>query len=108
MPGFGEQMRQISLNFVPTASSFAAGCSHSGNALVINLPGQPKSIKGKRCWKGCVTWTAPGVHGSLQPFPTALTLIGGPRQDQRRGVQAFRPKTPFDRCRQRPVRGRRL
>jgi molybdopterin adenylyltransferase len=45
MPGFGEQMRQISLHFVPTAILSRQGCGIRGQSLILNLPGQPKSIR---------------------------------------------------------------
>ncbi len=98
MPGFGEQMRQISLNFVPTAilsrqvaviRETAAG--HA--ALIINLPGQPKAIRetleGLRDDAGKVT--VPGIFAAV---PYCIDLIGGPYiETHERVVKAFRPKS---------------
>ena len=92
MPGFGEQMRQISLNFVPTAILSRQGAVIRGNALVINLPGQPKSIKetleGLRDADGKST-----VHGIFAAVPYCVDLIGGPYIETFEAVcRAFRPK----------------
>jgi len=96
MPGFGEQMRQISLNFVPTAilSRQVAVIRETSDhaALIINLPGQPKSIRetleglretdGKR--------KVPGIFAAV---PYCIDLIGGPYMETRpEVVAAFRPK----------------
>ena len=92
MPGFGEQMRQISLNFVPTAILSRQVAVIRGKALVINLPGQPKSIKetleGLRDAAGKAT-----VHGIFAAVPYCVDLIGGPYIETVEGVcKAFRPK----------------
>ncbi len=92
MPGFGEQMRQISLNFVPTAILSRQVAVIRGNALVINLPGQPKSIKetleGLRDANGQST-----VHGIFAAVPYCVDLIGGPYIETVDAVcKAFRPK----------------
>ncbi len=92
MPGFGEQMRQISLNFVPTAILSRQVAVIRGNALVINLPGQPKSIQetleGLRDADGKAS-----VHGIFAAVPYCVDLIGGPYIDTNDAVcKAFRPK----------------
>ncbi len=92
MPGFGEQMRQISLNFVPTAILSRQVAVIRGKALVINLPGQPKSIKetleGLRDDDGKST-----VHGIFAAVPYCIDLIGGPYIETVNAVcKAFRPK----------------
>ncbi|MEI6002958.1 molybdopterin adenylyltransferase [Paraburkholderia bengalensis] len=97
MPGFGEQMRQISLNFVPTAilSRQVAVIRETAEraALIINLPGQPKSIKetleGLRDEAGKVT--VPGIFAAV---PYCIDLIGGPYIETNTAVvAAFRPKS---------------
>ncbi len=92
MPGFGEQMRQISLNFVPTAILSRQVAVVRGQALIINLPGQPKSIaetlEGLRAADG-----GPQVHGIFAAVPYCIDLIGGPYLDTNDAVcKAFRPK----------------
>jgi molybdopterin adenylyltransferase len=92
MPGFGEQMRQISLNFVPTAILSRQVAVVRGQALIINLPGQPKSIaetlEGLRAADG-----SPQVHGIFAAVPYCIDLIGGPYLDTHESVcKAFRPK----------------
>ena len=92
MPGFGEQMRQISLNFVPTAILSRQVAVIRGNALVINLPGQPKSIRetleGLRDADGKAS-----VHGIFAAVPYCIDLIGGPYIETNDTVcKAFRPK----------------
>lgn len=92
MPGFGEQMRQISLNFVPTAILSRQVAVIRGNALIINLPGQPKSIKetleGLRDGDGKAA-----VHGIFAAVPYCIDLIGGPYIETDDAVcKAFRPK----------------
>lgn len=96
MPGFGEQMRQVSLAFVPTAilsRQVAVLREIEGHAaLIINLPGQPKAIRetleGLRDEDGKVV--VPGVFAAV---PYCLDLIGGPYVDtQAQVVKAFRPK----------------
>ena len=97
MPGFGEQMRQISLNFVPTAilSRQVAVIRETGEhaALIINLPGQPKSIQetleGLRDESGAVK--TPGIFAAV---PYCIDLIGGPYvSTHEQVVAAFRPKS---------------
>ncbi|RQS09377.1 molybdopterin adenylyltransferase [Burkholderia sp. Bp9002] len=97
MPGFGEQMRQISLNFVPTAilsRQVAVIRETAGHAaLIINLPGQPKSIKetleGLRDASGNAT--VPGIFAAV---PYCIDLIGGPYiETDAAVVAAFRPKS---------------
>jgi molybdopterin adenylyltransferase len=93
MPGFGEQMRQISLNFVPTAILSRQVAVIRGKALIINLPGQPKSIRetleGLRDAEG-----KQKVHGIFAAVPYCLDLIGAARVDTNEAVcKAFRPKT---------------
>ena len=92
MPGFGEQMRQISLNFVPTAILSRQVAVIRSNALVINLPGQPKSIRetleGLRDADGKAS-----VHGIFAAVPYCIDLIGGPYIETNGTVcKAFRPK----------------
>lgn len=97
MPGFGEQMRQVSLAFVPTAilsrqvAVLRETAEHA--ALIINLPGQPKAIRetleGLRDADGKVV-----VQGVFAAVPYCLDLIGGPYVDTRESVvKAFRPKS---------------
>ena len=110
MPGFGEQMRQISLRFVPTAilsrqvavirfhpvdtaGSAAVNVSKRSGALIINLPGQPKAIKetleGLRDKEG--TLVAGGIFAAV---PYCIDLIGGPYIETDDAVcKSFRPKT---------------
>ena len=93
MPGFGEQMRQISLNFVPTAILSRQVAVIRGKALIINLPGQPKSIRetleGLRAAEG-----REPVHGIFAAVPYCLDLIGAPYLETRDEVcKAFRPKS---------------
>ena len=99
MPGFGEQMRQISLQFVPTAilSRQVAVIRHQ--SLIINLPGQPKSIaqtlEGLKDESGEVK-----ITGLFASVPYCIDLIGGPYLETVESVcKAFRPKTA-----QRPTR----
>lgn len=93
MPGFGEQMRQISLRFVPTAILSRQVAVIRGDALIINLPGQPKSIRetleGLRNTDGSVA--VPGIFAAV---PYCIDLIGGPYIETRERVcKAFRPKS---------------
>jgi molybdopterin adenylyltransferase len=93
MPGFGEQMRQISLNFVPTAILSRQVGVIRGSSLILNLPGQPKSIKetleGVRDTEGHSV--VPGIFAAV---PYCLDLIGGPYVDTNENVvKAFRPKS---------------
>ncbi|WP_313696790.1 molybdopterin adenylyltransferase [Achromobacter sp.] len=98
MPGFGEQMRQISLRFVPTAilSRQVAVIRETDDghaALIVNLPGQPKSIRetleGLKGDDGAVL--VPGIFAAV---PYCIDLIGGPYAETRPEViAAFRPKS---------------
>ena len=96
MPGFGEQMRQISLNFVPTAilSRQVAVIRETADhaALIINLPGQPKSIK--ETLEGLRDETGKSkVPGIFAAVPYCIDLIGGPYIETDPAiVAAFRPK----------------
>jgi len=96
MPGFGEQMRQISLHFVPTAilSRQVAVIRETPSraALIINLPGQPRAIKetleGLKDVEGRAT--VPGIFAAV---PYCIDLIGGPYVETHDGVvKAWRPK----------------
>ncbi|AMH04870.1 molybdopterin adenylyltransferase [Achromobacter xylosoxidans] len=97
MPGFGEQMRQISLRFVPTAilsrqvAVIRERPSHA--ALIVNLPGQPKAIRetleGLKADDGTVL--AAGIFAAI---PYCIDLIGGPYAETHPEViAAFRPKS---------------
>lgn len=93
MPGFGEQMRQISLNFVPTAILSRQVAVIRKRSLIINLPGQPKSIaqtlEGLKDEAGNIT-----VHGIFAAVPYCLDLIGAPYVETNDAiVKAFRPKS---------------
>jgi molybdopterin adenylyltransferase len=98
MPGFGEQMRQISLHFVPTAilsrqTAVIRETADGHAALVMNLPGQPKSIKetleGLKDAAGNTL-----VGGIFAAVPYCIDLIGGPYSDTNPDVcKAFRPKS---------------
>jgi molybdopterin adenylyltransferase len=93
MPGFGEQMRQISLRFVPTAILSRQVAVIRGNSLIINLPGQPKSITetlgGLKDPQGATL-----VDGIFAAVPYCIDLIGGPYLQTRDAFcKAFRPKT---------------
>lgn len=93
MPGFGEQMRQIGLQFVPTAILSRQLGVIRKQALILNLPGQPKSIKetleGVKDAAGQVL--VPGIFAAV---PYCLDLIGGPYVETREAVvAAFRPKS---------------
>lgn len=91
MPGFGEQMRQISLNFVPTAILSRQVAVVRGKALIINLPGQPKSIA--ETLEG-LPGRQPPVHGIFAAVPYCIDLIGGPYFETDESVcKAFRPKS---------------
>ena len=95
MPGFGEQMRQISLAFVPTAILSRQVAVIRGKALLINLPGQPKAIA--ETLGGLVAGgdsARPPVHGIFAAVPYCVDLIGGPYIETDPSVcQAFRPKS---------------
>ena len=89
MPGFGEQMRQISLKFVPTAILSRQVAVIRKRALIINLPGQPKSIR--ETLEGLKD---AGVHGIFSAVPYCVDLIGGPYIETHESVvKAFRPKS---------------
>ncbi|QXG54118.1 molybdopterin adenylyltransferase [Pantoea jilinensis] len=93
MPGFGEQMRQISLQFVPTAILSRQVGVIRKQSLILNLPGQPKSIKetleGLKDEQGNVK-----VHGIFASVPYCLQLLDGPYvETHREVVAAFRPKS---------------
>jgi molybdopterin adenylyltransferase len=91
MPGFGEQMRQISLAFVPTAILSRQVAVIRGKTLIINLPGQPKSIA--ETLAGLPQATPP-VHGIFAAVPYCVDLIGGPYIETDDAVcKAFRPKS---------------
>ncbi|HEX5806160.1 MAG TPA: molybdopterin adenylyltransferase [Macromonas sp.] len=99
MPGFGEQMRQISLRFVPTAILSRQVAVIRDQSLIINLPGQPKSIaetlEGLKDAEGRAV--VPGIFAAV---PYCIDLIGGPYLETHDAVcAAFRPKSA-----QRPVR----
>jgi molybdopterin adenylyltransferase len=90
MPGFGEQMRQIGLAFVPTAILSRQVAVIRGRSLVINLPGQPKSIA--ETLQGLPEATPP-VPGIFAAVPYCIDLIGGPYLETDDTVcKAFRPK----------------
>jgi molybdopterin adenylyltransferase len=100
MPGFGEQMRRIGLEFVPTAILSRQVAVIRGRALVLNLPGQPKSIRetleGLKSPDGKAL-----VAGIFAAVPYCIDLIGGPYLETRDEiVKAFRPKSAI-----RPPRG---
>ena len=91
MPGFGEQMRQISLRFVPTAILSRQVAVIRGDALIINLPGQPKSIT--ETLQGLPD-ASPPVPGIFAAVPYCIDLIGGPYLETDAAVcTAFRPKS---------------
>jgi len=81
MPGFGEQMRQVSLKYVPTAILSRQVAVIRGRALIVNLPGQPKAIKET-------------LDGVFPAIPYCIDLIGGPYIETHEDVcKAFRPKS---------------
>jgi len=93
MPGFGEQMRQVSLRFVPTAILSRQVGVIRKQALILNLPGQPKAIKetleGVKDEGG-----KPVVNGIFAAVPYCIDLIGGPYIETNEAiVKAFRPKS---------------
>jgi len=91
MPGFGEQMRQISLAFVPTAILSRQVAVIRGRTLIINLPGQPKSIA--ETLQGLPDATPP-VPGIFAAVPYCIDLIGGPCLETDAAVcKAFRTKS---------------
>jgi molybdopterin adenylyltransferase len=91
MPGFGEQMRQVSLRFVPTAILSRQVAVIRGKALIINLPGQPKSIA--ETLEG-LPKADPPVSGIFAAVPYCIDLIGGPYLETDPQVcAAFRPRS---------------
>ncbi len=93
LPGFGEEMRRISLHFVPTAILSRQVGVVRGKALIINLPGQPKSIKEtlEGVKKADGTVIASGIFAAV---PYCIDLIGGPYVETNdQVVKAFRPKS---------------
>ena len=81
MPGFGEQMRQVSLKYVPTAILSRQVGVVRGHALILNLPGQPKAIKET-------------LDGVFPAIPYCIDLIGGPYIETHEDVcRVFRPKS---------------
>ena len=91
MPGFGEQMRSISLHFVPTAILSRQVAVIRGSALIINLPGQPKSIAETLAG---LPAAAPPVPGIFAAVPYCIDLIGGPYIETDPAVcKSFRPKS---------------
>ena len=81
MPGFGEQMRQVSLKYVPTAILSRQVGVIRGTSLILNLPGQPKAIKE----------TLDGIFAAV---PYCIELIGGPMVETNEEIiKAFRPKS---------------
>ncbi len=93
MPGFGEEMRRISLHFVPTAILSRQVGAIRGNSLILNLPGQPKSIK--ETLEGVKDADGKSlVTGIFAAVPYCLDLIGGPYVETNAAViRAFRPKS---------------
>jgi molybdopterin adenylyltransferase len=91
MPGFGEQMRQVSLRFVPTAILSRQVAVIRGKALIINLPGQPKAIA--ETLEG-LPKAEPPVPGIFAAVPYCIDLIGGPYIETDPEVcAAWRPKS---------------
>jgi molybdopterin adenylyltransferase len=91
LPGFGEQMRQISLRFVPTAILSRQVAVVRDKALIINLPGQPKAIA--ETLEG-LKEARPPVPGIFAAVPYCIDLIGGPYLETDDTVcKAFRPKS---------------
>jgi molybdopterin adenylyltransferase len=93
MPGFGEQMRQVSLHYVPTAILSRQVGAIRGRSLILNLPGQPKAIRetleGVKDADGKVL--VPGIFAAV---PYCIDLIGGPYVETHDAVcKAFRPKS---------------
>ena len=92
MPGFGEQMRQISLRFVPTAILSRQVAVIRGKSLVINLPGQPKSIQ--ETLEGLKEDGRQVVPGIFAAVPYCVDLVGGPYLETNDEVcKGFRPKS---------------
>ena len=79
LPGFGEQMRQVSLQYVPTAILSRQTAGIRGNTLIVNLPGKPKSIR------ECLEAVFPAI-------PYCIDLIGGPYlETNQEAMKVFRP-----------------
>lgn len=93
MPGFGEQMRQVSLKFVPTAILSRQVAVIRKQSLIINLPGQPKAIK--ETLEGLKDDAGkPVINGIFAAVPYCIDLIGGPYIETNDSVvKAFRPKS---------------
>jgi molybdopterin adenylyltransferase len=92
MPGFGEQMRQISLRFVPTAILSRQVAVIRGRTLIINLPGQPKAIQ--ETLEGLKEDGRQVVPGIFAAVPYCIDLVGGPYLETNDEVcKAFRPKS---------------
>jgi molybdopterin adenylyltransferase len=92
MPGFGEQMRQVSLRFVPTAILSRQVAVIRGNTLIVNLPGQPKAIQ--ETLEGLKEDGRQVVPGIFAAVPYCVDLIGGPYLETNDEVcKAFRPKS---------------
>lgn len=92
MPGFGEQMRQVSLRFVPTAILSRQVAVIRGKSLIINLPGQPKSIQ--ETLEGLKEDGRQVVPGIFAAVPYCIDLIGGPYLETNDEVcKGWRPKT---------------
>src|SRR5437764_11579729 len=97
MPGFGEQMRQIGLRFVPTAILSRQVAVIRGKALILNLPGQPKAIAETLEGLPAAVPPAPGIFAAV---PYCIDLVGGPYVETDPALcKAFRPKSA-----QRPAR----
>ena len=91
MPGFGEQMRQISLTFVPTAILSRQVAVIRAQALIVNLPGQPKAIAETLQGLPAATPPVPGIFAAV---PYCIDLIGGPYIETDEALcKAFRPKS---------------
>ena len=91
MPGFGEQMRQIGLRFVPTAILSRQVGVIRGKALILNLPGQPKAIAETLEGLPAAAPPAPGIFAAV---PYCVDLIGGPYIETDPALcKAFRPKS---------------
>jgi len=91
MPGFGEQMRQISLRFVPTAILSRQVAVIRKRALIVNLPGQPKAIAETL---GGLPDLDPPAHGIFAAIPYCIQLLEGPYLETDPEVcKAFRPKS---------------
>ena len=93
MPGFGEQMRQVSLAFVPTAILSRQVAVIRKHALIVNLPGQPKAIR--ETLEGAKNAAGETVaQGIFAAVPYCIDLIGGPYIETHEAVvKAFRPKS---------------